>query len=216
MKVSDTSEMNIERKSVAAFGSCVHDQRPAPARVVTVFDDGGHLDRDRKASGLGHVDASELRLQPIEIVFDDRLAARAGREQLIDARRLDASRPAEARIVEEVEMRRDAAVGEARRHAPDGEKGQIGGLVRERVGAGAEDRPGPVGFGVPVEERAASQAQAAGPRNGKAGVSRVVVVVDGDRSARVAVSLVDDFGHELTSGRERRADNLSELRASCA
>ena len=48
-------------------------------------------------------------------------------------------------------MRRDAAVGEARRHAPDGEKSQIGSLVRERVGTRAEDRPRPVGFGVPVE-----------------------------------------------------------------
>ena len=36
----------------------------APARVVTALFDGGHLDRDRKASGLGHVDASELSLQP--------------------------------------------------------------------------------------------------------------------------------------------------------
>ena len=117
-------------------------------RVVTAFDDGGHQGLDRKGSGLGHVDASELRLQPIEIVFDDRLSVRAEREQLVDARRLDTSWPAEARIVEEVEMRRDAAVGEARRHGPDGEKGQIGVLVRERVGAGAEGRPRPVGLGV--------------------------------------------------------------------
>src|ERR1019366_7695634 len=47
------------------------------------------------------------------------------------------------------------------------------------------------------EVRAASQAQAARSRNRKAGVGRVAVVVHGNRSARVAVSVVDDFGHNV-------------------
>jgi hypothetical protein len=189
-----------ERRGPASCVVYVQRPAPAPARVVNALDDGRHRDLDRKGVALGHVDALELRLQPVEIIFDDGFAECAGREHLIDARRLSD----EGGIIEEVEVRCDAARGEARRHAPDSVESQIGGLIRKRaVGAGKQDRPGPVGFGVPVEEQPASQGQGALVLKGKGGVRRVGVAVAGSRPASAAVAIIDDMGHDFTSGRER-------------